>query len=1059
VHIIKLCFRSSRNNKTNNKSPLALRSPTIKAITDMMNMMDTIADFMISIVTNYGTAVGCDQMIGAALGEDEHGKDKTVKTQSQQQQQQQQQADHHQSNVLESLVESKAVICFECGVAGFRSYTKSTTSNDDGDGDSTINKNDDKDLRKIVYSHPGTDMVFFPTPSSEIPFFRKKKKNGSSHLYQHHLSSAAVTAAAARSLTQLTQQQSDQHQLQQLQTSHLKDSLSKMPATTTQQQLQQQQLQSINKYQIPLVRVSHISSPPPEVADRWLKMGGGDDDIDDDDEEDEMCAFDEISIGGNVSPNGNDNGIGTKTGNDTDNDFRNVPFDEELTVNIKSLAETTLQQAPAQAPASRRPPLHELYSSRSSMRSSLRDYSSNSNPSTVFYSHMTRTSSNCPRSASAAVPNQCQLQLQQQPQHQQQQRQHTIRVHSRHTIGGDILRRDMPSKHSSASSIASSASGGEGTGDGGGGRGNNTSSATTKSSATGTESSHWKSAVDPKSGRTYYYHEVTRETQWRKPMELATDEEKRAMEEKERKQKDFFAAMEANILNAVSQGVVPGTPQPGSGNNATGFGRRKSSRKISMGPDGRPELVRTISTMDELVLKDLIRRQPSYRNIKPGLSKEESLRVEDLQSGPSRTSSTVREFGDSWSHSSHNVMPTLEESVRELTMDDGHDSMPALFNYVPDEDPSNSRGDYDDESVSLHGDIDVDGDDDELNKSSLTGFGLTWDETQALKKLASITKDMIDSENTEYDLESDASRTNSMLRSSAGTTPSFRPAAGGKNATKRDLPREVDFDDDSSYGNLGETPDAAAGKTESTLAPTLQKAAENGSDGRALPRELEFDDSDEEEDDDDSHLLTPRNETPLQSTGNKTSSGDKTRGMDLARPGVKRRNTCATMYVGTTMSAPDKDATIKCICGVFRSHILSSNLDTLYNPDTDPYKIFNDHESDQSVSSASGSIRQSRKSKAAPVVPSLDEITKFYRDVFFKAQMEADCIIMSLIYVERLIKKTAGRLRPRSTNWHSLLFSCMILSSKVWDDLSMVRTWQHPTPAFSHLFSLAFMMC
>jgi len=44
---------------------------------------------------------------------------------------------------------------------------------------------------------------------------------------------------------------------------------------------------------------------------------------------------------------------------------------------------------------------------------------------------------------------------------------------------------------------------------------------------------------------------------------------------------------------------------------------------------------------------------------------------------------------------------------------------------------------------------------------------------------------------------------------------------------------------------------------------------------------------------------------------------------------------------------------------------------------------------------------------------------------------------MSLIYVERLIKVTKGALRPRASNWRSLIFSCMILSSKVWDDLSM----------------------
>ena len=70
-------------------------------------------------------------------------------------------------------------------------------------------------------------------------------------------------------------------------------------------------------------------------------------------------------------------------------------------------------------------------------------------------------------------------------------------------------------------------------------------------------------------------------------------------------------------------------------------------------------------------------------------------------------------------------------------------------------------------------------------------------------------------------------------------------------------------------------------------------------------------------------------------------------------------------------------------------------------------------------------------------IPSLDEISQFYRFVFHKAQMETDCIIMSLIYVERILRATKGGVRPNTRNWKSLLFSCMVLSSKVWDDLSM----------------------
>lgn len=32
----------------------------------------------------------------------------------------------------------------------------------------------------------------------------------------------------------------------------------------------------------------------------------------------------------------------------------------------------------------------------------------------------------------------------------------------------------------------------------------------------------WREATDPKTGRTYYYNKVTKATQWNKPLELAT---------------------------------------------------------------------------------------------------------------------------------------------------------------------------------------------------------------------------------------------------------------------------------------------------------------------------------------------------------------------------------------------------------------------------------------------------------------------------------------------------------------------------------------------------------
>ena len=51
---------------------------------------------------------------------------------------------------------------------------------------------------------------------------------------------------------------------------------------------------------------------------------------------------------------------------------------------------------------------------------------------------------------------------------------------------------------------------------------------------------------------------------------------------------------------------------------------------------------------------------------------------------------------------------------------------------------------------------------------------------------------------------------------------------------------------------------------------------------------------------------------------------------------------------------------------------------------------FNDHESQRGGASYVPGGGEHRSS-----VPSLNEMTRFYRDTFYKAQMESDCIIMS----------------------------------------------------------------
>lgn len=149
-----------------------------------------------------------------------------------------------------------------------------------------------------------------------------------------------------------------------------------------------------------------------------------------------------------------------------------------------------------------------------------------------------------------------------------------------------------------------------------------------------------------------------------------------------------------------------------------------------------------------------------------------------------------------------------------------------------------------------------------------------------------------------------------------------------------------------------------------------------------------------------------------------------------------RRNTGGTIYLQNTIYNPDIKATIKCVCGVYRAHIVQAAEQqssrspvsvvkeaTADSTDTLDVKVFYD------MTNTRGSLE--------PSVPSLADVLAFYEEFYGRSQMEHDTIIMSLIYVERLVKATNGVLAPSPDNWRSVLFACMVLASKVWDDLSM----------------------
>ena len=156
-----------------------------------------------------------------------------------------------------------------------------------------------------------------------------------------------------------------------------------------------------------------------------------------------------------------------------------------------------------------------------------------------------------------------------------------------------------------------------------------------------------------------------------------------------------------------------------------------------------------------------------------------------------------------------------------------------------------------------------------------------------------------------------------------------------------------------------------------------------------------------------------------------------------SHPRHARRNTGSAIPPQvSTMERPDIDATIKCVCGVFLAHIseqpkhLEVEEAKQQFPSDAIFKSIPVFDDDYSFQHKLSTVS----------VPSLVEVIGFYHEFFKRAQMEQDSIIMSLIYVERLIKASNGTLSPNPRNWRSILFSCMCLASKVWDDLSMNNT-------------------
>uniref|UniRef100_A0A8C6LPF2 Cyclin Y-like 1 n=1 Tax=Nothobranchius furzeri TaxID=105023 RepID=A0A8C6LPF2_NOTFU len=135
-------------------------------------------------------------------------------------------------------------------------------------------------------------------------------------------------------------------------------------------------------------------------------------------------------------------------------------------------------------------------------------------------------------------------------------------------------------------------------------------------------------------------------------------------------------------------------------------------------------------------------------------------------------------------------------------------------------------------------------------------------------------------------------------------------------------------------------------------------------------------------------------------------------------PLSKKYSSCSTIFIDdSTVSQPNLKSTIKCVTLAIYYHIKNRDSDRSLD-------IF-----DEKLHPLS---REPVPDDYSYVDPEHKLIYRFVRTLFSAAQLTAECAIVTLVYLERLL--TYAELDICPANWKRIILGAILLASKVWDD-------------------------
>ncbi|KAL3045854.1 hypothetical protein OYC64_013998 [Pagothenia borchgrevinki] len=133
---------------------------------------------------------------------------------------------------------------------------------------------------------------------------------------------------------------------------------------------------------------------------------------------------------------------------------------------------------------------------------------------------------------------------------------------------------------------------------------------------------------------------------------------------------------------------------------------------------------------------------------------------------------------------------------------------------------------------------------------------------------------------------------------------------------------------------------------------------------------------------------------------------------------TKKYSSCSTIFIDdSTVSQPNLKSTIKCVALAMYYHIKNRDSNrTLDIFDEKKHPLTRDKVPDD----------------YSVVDPEHKVIYRFIRTLFSSAQLTAECAIVTLVYLERLLTYAEMDICP--CNWKRIVLGAILLASKVWDD-------------------------